>query len=97
MLKVSTKALGDNVTLVLEGSFSGPWVAELESIWRRTTNGQKFRVVRVDLSGVTFVSDEGKRLLEQICVSGAEIVSSDLLTKPLADELSHKHREAGKR
>ena len=97
MLKISTKALGDNVTLVLEGSFSGPWVAEVESVWHRTSIGRKSHRVRVDLSGVTFVSDEGKRLLEQICVSGAEIVSSDLLTRPLADELSHKHREAGKR
>jgi uncharacterized membrane-anchored protein len=51
----------------------------------------------VDLSGVTFVSEEGKQLLEQICASGVEIVSSDLLTRALADELSHKYREAGKR
>jgi hypothetical protein len=97
MLKISTKALGDDVTLVLEGSLSGPWVAEVASVWHRTSIGRKSRRVRVDLSGVTFVSDEGRQLLEQICISGVEIVSSDLLTKAIADELSHKHREARKR
>ena len=97
MLKISTEMSGDDVRLVLEGSFSGPWVAEVASVWHRTSTGRKSRVVRVDLSGVTFVSEEGKQLLEQICASGVEIVSSDLLTRALADELSHKHREAGKR
>lgn len=97
MLKISTEMSGDDVKLVLEGSFSGPWVAEVESVWQRTSPGQKSRRVRVDLSGVTFVSEEGKQLLEQIWVSGAEIVSSDLLTEALVDELSHKRRKAGKR
>ena len=97
MLKISTDNSGEDVKLLLEGSLSGPWVAEVESVWRRTSTGRKSRAVRVDLSGVTFVSEEGKQLLEQICASGVEIVSSDLLTRALADELSHKHREAGKR
>ena len=97
MLKISTEMLGEEVMLVLEGSFSGPWVAEVESVWQRTSIGRESRQVRVDLSGVTFVSDEGKQVLEQICASGAEIVSSDLLTKALADELSHKATQAGKR
>lgn len=97
MLKISTEMLSDELMLVLEGSLSGPWVGEVESVWHRTSTGREARRVRVDLSGVTFVSEEGKQLLEQICASGAEIVSSDLLTRALADELSHKHREAGKR
>ena len=97
MLKISTEKSGEDVRLVLEGSLSGPWVAEVERVWHRTSTGLKSRVVRVELSGVTFVSEEGKQLLEQICASGVEIVSSDLLTRALAAELSHKHREAGKR
>ena len=97
MLKISTEMLSDELMLVLEGSLSGPWVGEVESAWHRTSTGREARRVRVDLSGVTFVSEEGKQLLEQICASGAEIVSSDLLTRALADELSHRHRVAGKR
>ena len=81
MLTICTEMSDDGVKLVLEGSFGAPWVVEVD----------------VDLSGVTFVSEEGKQLLEQIRVSGAEIVSSDLLTKALVDELLHKHPGPGKR
>lgn len=97
MLKISTEKSGEDVKLVLEGSLSGPWVAEVERVWRRTSTDRKSQRVRVDLSGVTFVSDEGRQLLEQICASGVEIVSSDLLTKAMADDLSYKYREAGNR
>lgn len=90
MLKISSRMLDDHVTLVLEGSLSGPWVAEVESVWRRTSIGGTALRVTIDLSGVTFVSDEGRQLLENICASGAEVVSSDLLTKTMADDLSHK-------
>ena len=97
MLKIGTEMLDDEVLLVLEGSFSGPWVAEVERAWHRATIDRRPRKIKVDLSEVTFVSDEGKRLLERICARGAEVFSSGLLTKALADELSHKHRGTGSR
>ena len=95
MLKIGTEMLDDEVLLVLEGSFSGPWVAEVERAWDGATIDRQPRKIKVDLSEVTFVSDEGKQLLERICASGAEVFSSGLLTKALADELSHKHRGTG--
>lgn len=97
MLKIGTEMLHDEVLLLLEGSLSGPWVAEVERAWHGATVDRQPGKIRVDLSDVTFVSDEGKQLLERICASGAEIVSYDLLTKALADELSHKHRGTGGR
>lgn len=95
MLKISTETRGDMVLLVLEGSLSGPWVAEFESACRRAAADHRAEGMRVDLSGVTFVSNEGKQLLEQMCASGAEIVSSDLLTKALCEELSTRYRGTG--
>jgi len=97
MLKIDTEMLDDEVLFVLEGSLSGPWVAEVERAWHGATLDRQPGKIRIDLSDVIFVSDEGKQLLERICASGAEIFSSDLLTKALADELSHKHRGAGNR
>jgi len=95
MLKIGTEMLDDEVLLVLEGSLSGPWVAEVELAWQGATVDRQPGEIRVDLSDVTFVSNEGKQLLERMCASGTEIVSSDLLTKALADELLHKHRGTG--
>ena len=97
MLRIGIEMLDDEVLLVLEGSLSGPWVAEVERAWHGATLDRQPGKIRIDLSEVIFVSDEGKQLLEQICASGAEIFSSDLLTKALADELSHKHRGTGNR
>lgn len=95
MLKIGTEMLDDEVLLVLEGSLSGAWVAEVERAWQGATLDRQPGKIRVDLSEVTFLSDEGKQLLERICASGTEVFSSDLLTKALADELSHKHRGTG--
>jgi hypothetical protein len=95
MLKIGTEMLDDEVLLVLEGSLSGPWVAEVERAWHGATLDRQPGKIRIDLSDVIFVSDEGKQLLERICASGAEIFSSDLLTQALADELSHKRRGTG--
>ena len=91
MLKIGTEMLHDEVLLVLEGSLSGPWVAEVERAWHGVAVDRRPGKIRIDLSEVTFVSDEGKQLLELICASGTEVFSSDLLTKALVGELSHKH------
>ena len=85
MLKIVTEMLDDEVPLVLEGSLSGPWVAEVERAWQGATVDRQPGKVRVDLSEVTFVSDAGKQLLDRICASGTEILFSDLLTKALVE------------
>jgi len=82
MLKVSTKIRFDTLVFILEGSLSGLWVQEVD----RVVNDQCARV-ELDLSGVTFVSPEGKRLLERLWANGAGIVSSHLLTKSLVQEI----------
>ena len=97
MLKISTEVLGEQVLLVLEGSLSGPWVAEAQAAWRRASINRQAERIRVDLSGVTFFSEEGRRLLEQICATGDEIISSNLLTKPLCEEFSKRYRRIGNR
>jgi hypothetical protein len=97
MLKISTKMHGDTLTLVLEGSLDGPWVKEVEVAWQSAGADHGHRKVKVDLTEVTFVSQAGRRLLEQLCVGETEIVSSDLLTKSLVDEISGKLSNSKKR
>jgi anti-anti-sigma regulatory factor len=95
MLKISTEELLGELLLVLEGSLSGPWVPELERVWQRVSSQPPHRKLRVDLSGVTFVNEQGRSLLERMCASGAELFSSDLQTRALCEELSQKYREIG--
>ena len=87
MLKVSTKVRFDTLVFILEGSLSGLWVEEVDRVFHMAVVNDQYARVEVDLSHVTFVSPEGKQLLERLCASGAGIVSSALLTKSLVDEL----------
>jgi len=93
MLKISIEVVADEVLLILEGRLSGPWVAEVESTWRHASANRDAKRISVNLSGVTFISEEGQWLLERICATGIEMFSSDLLTKTLCEELSKKHRK----
>ena len=86
MLRVSTKIRFDTLVFILEGSLSGLWVQELDRVCRLAVVNETARV-ELDLSGVTFVSPEDKQLLERLWASGAGIVSSDLLTKSLVEEI----------
>ena len=88
MLKISTEELLGEVLLVLEGSLSGLWVAEVEGAWQRVSIEPLLRKLRVDLSGVTLVSEQGRCLLERMYASGVELFSSDLETKALCEEIS---------
>jgi len=92
MLKISTDIQAETLVFILEGSLAGPWVQELDSTWQRAACGKGFCRTRLDLSGLTFVSQEGKELLERLYAGGVELVSSDVLTKSIANEISRKHR-----
>jgi len=92
MLKVTKEIYNNTVVLILEGSLSGPWVQEVDRVCRVSAVTERYVTVTVDLSHVTFVSEEGKELLERLCASGAEIISSDVLTKSLVEEIQGRRK-----
>lgn len=90
VLKISKKIDIDTLVLILEGELAGPWVEEVERTWKGEDAGKRFSRSKFDLSGLTFVSREGRRLLQQLFADGVELVSSDLLTRSIVDEISRK-------
>jgi len=87
MLKVSKEILMNMVVFTLEGSLSGPWVQEADRVCCEAPVTDQSVPIRIDLSNVTFVSNEGVELLERLCANGAEIISSDVLTKSLVEQI----------
>jgi len=84
--------LGDcsNVRLYVEGTLSDGWVDALEECWltaRAQCNGH---VMRIDLSGVTYVDDKGRDLLEQMMRTGAEVFSTGILTREIIGEIRNE-------
>ena len=71
---------------------AGGWLRELEECWQSTLACQPKPVLRVDLSGVTFISAEGQARLAALHRQGAEFVAADCLTKAVVTEITEVPR-----
>jgi anti-anti-sigma regulatory factor len=91
MLRISEETRGSALVCVLEGTLTGPWVRELELTCQRAVTAEPSLKIRLDLSGLTFVSAEGKELLQRCYSAGMQLMSSDVLTKAIIDEISRRH------
>ncbi len=87
MLRITVIKTSNSTTLRLEGRLTGPWVGELERTWRAvaadSSNGRTF----LDLTDVTFVGEDGKRLLETLYAEGAKLKAASCATRRLVDEI----------
>jgi len=86
MLRITTSEIGEKVIFKLEGKLSGPWVEEFERCWHKSTDIFRGPIV-VDLSGLTFADQTGKKLLGSISEQGGELVGSGLIPSSLVAEI----------
>jgi hypothetical protein len=89
MLKISTKTEALKTTLEVEGRLAGAWVSELERCWDEIAPGQ---AVNVSLEAVTFIDDDGKKLLARLHQSGAELKASGCMNKCIVQEITQQSR-----
>ncbi|MEW6211937.1 MAG: hypothetical protein AB1631_26515 [Acidobacteriota bacterium] len=86
MFKVTTEHNGDAITLRLEGTLADEWVEEMLRCWQQLKATRR-QPTRIDLSGVTWASSEGRELLASMYRSGAELVADDVLMKAIVEEI----------
>lgn len=86
MLRITTHDLADRRAIQLEGRLTGPWVQELETTWERAMNERHGQTICVDLSAVTYVDPDGKKLLVLMCRQGAELTAAGCLMKAVVAE-----------
>lgn len=89
MLKISMQIEAGVMNFALAGKLAGPWVQEFELCWRSAAGSQQVCPVRVDLTSVTFIDEEGKDLLGRMFQEGAELVASGCLNKCIVDGITH--------
>jgi anti-anti-sigma regulatory factor len=89
MLRITIDKNSRATTLRLEGRLTGPWVDELERTWRAVASGPADGRVSVDLTDVTFVGEEGKKLLKVMYAEGAKLKASGCVTRRLVEEIGH--------
>jgi anti-anti-sigma regulatory factor len=87
MLRITVEVGQRVVTFRLEGSFTGPWLQELEDCWQRSLDCQHMRNRIVDLTEVTFIDATGKACLAAMHQQGAEFLAADCMTKAIVAEI----------
>lgn len=93
MLRITVDDKPQALTFQLEGRLAGPWLPELEACWQSTVSRQRRPVLRVDLTGVTFIDHAGKACLAALHEQGAELVATDCLTKDIVAEILQARSE----
>ncbi len=96
MFRAIVERNGELVTLRIEGRLSGPCLAELENCWGQLVHGNGSHRIVVDLKEVTFVSSQGKQLLERLCRAGAQLTGDGLMTRALVEQITESAGLAGK-
>lgn len=91
MLKITPHKTGDSTRLMLEGRLAGPWVDELERVWRDSKELVTGSLV-VDLTGVTFIEQEGKSLLSRMWQDGAELLAVGCCSRSILEDIKSAGR-----
>jgi anti-anti-sigma regulatory factor len=88
MLRITVHDNPQALTFQLEGRLAGPWLRELEECWQINLARQRKPILRVDLTGVTFIDDAGKACLAAMYCQGADFVAADCMTKAILAEIT---------
>ena len=88
MLRITVHDNPRDLTFQLEGSLAGPWLQVLEECWQDTLAHRSKSMLRVDLTGVTFIDAAGRACLAAMHRRGAEFIAPDCLTKAAVAEIT---------
>jgi outer membrane protein TolC len=88
MLRITINDDGATVHLNLEGRLVTAWVIEAENAWRSAHIAG--RALRVDLTAMTSIDDDGWRLLRVMKEAGAVFVTEGVAMKHLIKEMTGK-------
>jgi hypothetical protein len=97
VLKITVLENPETVTVKPEGRISGAWVAEFRRTWQDLVPSLGSRKLCLDLCGVTFADENGRKLLAEIYgETKAEILADSPLTKYFAEVAMRKISSNGK-
>ena len=88
MLKITIHDAKGPLRLQLEGRLAGAWVYELEHCWHTAKASHPNRTLAVDLTGVTFIDQAGRYLLQLLHRDGVRLVGSGLLWQDILEYIT---------
>lgn len=87
MIRISDIRKGSKQRLLVEGTLAGDWVEVLEKSWLEAQASRNGELMRIDLSGVTWIDEKGRELLKRILQDGAELRATGIMTRSVIKEL----------
>ena len=96
MLRIDIHQGKKVINLILAGKLMGPWVTELERCWNDLISAEPCPLllpIQVDLSKVTFIDEQGKQLVVQMCQSGTKLVGTGLIAGFFCREIEEETRK----
>lgn len=88
MIRINRISERPTLRLIVEGTLSGEWVDELEKCWLDAKSALSDGQIRVDLSGVSYIDDKGRRLLKRMFCDGTELQATGVMTKGIIEEIA---------
>ena len=89
MLRICHSDTTDGHRWSLSGRVAGPWVEEFRACWRQALERTPLAHVVVDLSDVTFIDDDGERLIAEMLSAGTEFIANGVFNKQLLEDLKN--------
>src|ERR1700722_9383908 len=89
MLRISHSLTDSGQQWILCGQLAGPWVQEFRSSWEHSRPAAGSCEV-VQLSDVTFIDEEGERLLSEMQSAGVRFVATGVDTRHLIENLKRR-------
>jgi len=88
MLKITLHDTPGQLRLVLEGRLARAWVCGLEHCWHTAKESHPNTKFSADLTGVTFIDQAGRYLLQLMYRDGVSLVASGLMLQDLLDHMT---------
>jgi hypothetical protein len=85
MVRITTEEQKERVVWRIEGSFRGPWVAELEKLWQSARDCGKH--LCLSLEDVPYIDDAARDLITRMYRQGVEISAKGLYVTGIVQEI----------
>jgi anti-anti-sigma regulatory factor len=95
MFKISIVEEHGKRRLMLEGRLTHPWTEEVENVWKTAGERLQGRKLVVDLTNVTYISEDGETTLIKLMRDGAKFFCRGVLTKHVLKKLARRCRLTG--
>ena len=90
MFRISIADTPSQRTLIVVGTLTGPWVAELGRTWRNASQELEARKLVIDLKNPTVISLEGEDAIFDLMEKGAKVSCGGVLTRHVLKQLARR-------